>query len=141
MKYVHEMTGAKSAFVILNRKREHVATVLANYSNNPAGSVVTVEVRNFDGKTPLQQRRAGGYGYDKFSAALAGLVIDGHKMTDHCGARLTAPRKTGVWPSRKAKRGYTFANYSAEKGGFTDCYRMAGLDYLRALGYTVIDAI
>lgn len=85
MKQVRETTAARSirAIVIMRGKR-HVATVQAHYGN----SRVSVDVWHTDG-TPLQQGSASGYGYDKFTAALSGLTIDGHKMTDHCGARKT----------------------------------------------------
>lgn len=138
MKQVRETTAARSirAIVIMRGKR-HVATVQAHYGN----SRVSVDVWHTDG-TPLQQGSASGYGYDKFTAALSGLTIDGHKMTDHCGARKNPPRGATVWPrDAKEPRGYRFANYSAALDGYTDCYRESGLNYLTAIGYTIIQAI
>jgi hypothetical protein len=138
-KQVRETNAAKSirAYVILNPKGRHVATVQAHYGN----SLVMVDVWHNDG-APLQQGRASGYGYDKFTAALSGLVIDGHVMADHCGERLKPPRGNDVW-SRDAecKRGYRFSNWSVEKAGWASCHKESGLDYLKALGYTIIAAI
>lgn len=110
-KQVRETAAGQSisATVVLNKKGEHVATVQAHYSN--AGRV-TVDVWSTSvglegmckradlwAKLPtdkdyksgafdlwsLQQGSAGGYGYDKHAAALAGLIIDGHTIADHCG--------------------------------------------------------
>lgn len=33
----------------------------------------------------VQSGHAGGYGYDKTTASLSGLLIDGHSMANHCG--------------------------------------------------------
>ena len=86
-----------------------------------------------------QHGSAAGYGYDKKTAALSGMVIDGHELSDHCGKRKKAP-KGGAWPyDAKAPRGWRFANYSQEAGGWTSCYRMEGLRYLEALGYSVVE--
>lgn len=210
-KQVRETTAGASisAWVILNKKGQHVATVNAHYSN---GGRVSVDVwnmgteavrRSFDtarangrisdadlakriSKTPdyykteesrldwaaydamgMQQSAAGGYGYDKFAAALSGLVIDGHTMADHCGqvpeaekaraalmrqyckahdgkehfadmARVNARRE---WDKNAARIGAHFANYSSEKGRFDSLYFTSGIDRLTALGYTVIQAI
>jgi hypothetical protein len=211
-KQVRETTagGAISAFVVLNKKGEHVATVNAHYSN---GGRVSVDVWNhgdkaaarclatakktgalteakFDAtkaKAPdyyttddsradwaaydlfgLQQSSAGGYGYDKFAAALSRLIIDGHTMADHCGqvpecekARAALMRQyckfhdySGEraravekgwdrkhWDKRAAAIGASFANYSGEKERFTSLHFVTGLDRLRGLGYRVIQAI
>src|SRR5690606_3731490 len=138
MVYVRETNAGRSirAIVIMRGKR-HVATVQAHYG----ASRVTVSVWHNDG-TPVQQARASGYGYDKFTAALSGLTIDGHRLTDHCGESRKPPRGAKVWPSdAKPPRGWRFANYSTDLGGYTDCYRLPGLAYLEAIGYSVINAI
>lgn len=136
MKQVRETKsgGEISAWIILNKKKEHVATVQAFY-----GQTVLVDVWHMKSDTPLQQGKASGYGYDKFTAALSGLVIDGHEMTDHCGGRL---EKKGGWKhEEKAKKGYRFANWDNEKKVYTSCFRLEGLKYLQDIGYTVIQAI
>lgn len=102
--------------------------------------------------------KASGYGYDKRTAALAGLVIDGIPITDHC-SRYGAPKgpDLGRFPiGYKAPAGYYLANWFrvgterlANRGtelpegweGYADCYRASGLDVLRAFGYRVIEVI
>lgn len=199
-KQVRETTAgaAISAYVVLNKKGEHVATVNAHYSN---GGAVTVDVwnhgaavmRSFEtarkngrvsekalaahaDRAPdyykeqadridwtardlygLQQGRAGGYGYDKFAAALAGLIIDGHTMADHCGrvpeaekaraallrryAKAVAAGANGngkEWREKAARMGCHFANWGER---FESLHFIDGLNRLQALGYRVIRAI
>lgn len=171
-KYVRETKHGKSirALVILNKKGEHVATVQASFSDNPAGSVCLLNVWNhgdaqercertkckgisFAGgpaefrkiahdNFAFQSARAGGYGYDKFASALSGLMIDGIPMTDHCGGRAKYPKGLDYFPrDYRPAPGYRVANYKKEKDGYSDCYREPGLEYLRAIGYRVIEAI
>lgn len=204
-KQVRETTAgaAISAYVVLNKKGEHVATVNAHYSN---GGAVTVDVwnhgaavmRSFDtarkigrvsekalaahaDRAPdyykeqadridwaardlygLQQSRAGGYGYDKFAAALAGLIIDGHTMADHCGrvpeaekaraallrryAKAVAAGANGngkEWREKAARIGCNFANWGALNCGerYESLHFIDGLIRLQSLGYRVIQAI
>lgn len=107
-KYVRETSAAKSikAIVIMKGKR-HVATVQAHYGN----SRCLVNVWHNDG-TPMQHGSASGYGYDKFTAALSGMTIDGHVMSDHSDGRLSPPKAVGYFPADyKPRRGYQLANY------------------------------
>lgn len=196
-KYVSDTAAGKSvsAYVILNRKGEHVATVKAHWGNSRC--LVNVHCD----KAGFQAATASGYGYDKFSAALSHCTIDGHEMSDHCGKALKPPKGRFVWPrDAKAPKGYWFVNWctvdaktgnrrdsyhwrdlalriwreengldestypesqetwdyvarngrrlaseASERGdtaeGWQDCYRLVGLDYLKALGYRVIQAI
>lgn len=62
---------------VLVHKGEMAGRIVANYSDNPCGSVCTAQVMFLKG--PLHKDeipksiplgRAGGYGYDKFSAAV-----------------------------------------------------------------------
>jgi len=193
-KYVNDTNAGKSisAYVILNRKGVHVATVKAFHGNS-----CLVNVHDFNGE--FQHATASGYGYDKFTAALSGMTIDGHEMSNHAshdGApKIPKGRKT--YPlDYKPKKGYSLANYTKvskatgytiytsdwydkayealgiadsdadtknarwdevkEKAfelskaweesddcerGYSSCFRESGLDYLRALGYKVIQAI
>lgn len=108
----------------------------------------------------LQQGRAGGYGYDKFASALAGLIIDGHTMADHCGtvpeaekarARLfnaycKAAANTGIesqkaWDAKAYKIGARFANWDSENNRYSSLHFTAGMDRLTTMGYRVISAI
>lgn len=197
-KFVSDTAAGKSlsAYVILNPKGQHVATVKAHFSN---AGVCLVNVHcTRDG---FQYARASGYGYDKFTAALSGLTIDGHKMSDHCSkdGAPKPPRGRVTFPSgHKPRKGYALANYASvsrktgravhsyhwideakaalgyspalleksddaavwdaiceraaelEKAwrasddceqGYTSCYRLSGLDYLKDLGYRVIQAV
>lgn len=195
-KDVRDTSAAQSmrAYVVLNRKGEHVAKVLAHYSGggvcmvsvyqHGAALLRTVAALGYgapdeepdgDGKVDVghgkrkyphdvagvQTSRAGGGGYDKFTAALSGMVIDGHKMTDHCGARMPPP-KGRLWQDsdrdRLRRKGYTLANWSgarapggpveygrkdvpADASGWVDAYRLEGLNYLSAIGYRVIQVL
>lgn len=167
MKQVRETSAGKSisAYVILNKKCKEIASVHAHYSDN---GVCLVDVWDFS-RGELQQARAGGGGYDKFTACLMGLTIDGIKLTDNCGTdkrtekilkqyidgKITAEEAT-----KKANRiGARFANYRTFFNGiprdsfegdqekaevthrWTSLYLEPGLDKLTALGYTVIQAI
>lgn len=166
MRDIRESSAGQSlsAWVILNRKGEHVATVQAHYANSGG---VTVNVRNHGDAAcyaytvaSLQVGRAGGYGYDKTTAALSGLYVDGVKLTNHCEERLPRP-KGCLWQdsdrARIERKGYRLANWHGprkagdptygrdgvpdEASGWTDAYRESGLDILRAFGYRVIQAI
>lgn len=191
-KQVRETAAGQSisATVVLNKKGEHVATVQARYSN--AGRV-TVDVWSTSvglegmckrpdlwAKLPtdkdyksgafdlwsLQQGSAGGYGYDKYAAALAGLIIDGHTIADHCGqvpeaekaraALLRAYRRAVVgnavktpaaregWQQKAKRIGCHFANWQQDADGcegWASLHFDQGLNRLESLGYTVINAI
>ena len=198
-KYVTDTAAAKSvsAYIVLNKKGQHVATVEAHFSN---GGTCLVNIQ--DDKAGFQYGKAGGYGYDKFTAALRGLSIDGHALSDHCATEGQPKKPKGalLYPRDfKAPKGWTLANWTRvsratgnnfyrdhwqtlalEKlgfpprdhetcnltdsewasvarmanelhleweasddceSGYTSCHRDSGLDYLRALGYRVIQAI
>jgi len=212
-KYVSQTAAGKSikARLIMKGTRE-VATVLTHYGNG--GSVLvnvfqrkeaaqrSIEARakagnpfkpqEWESEGRFQWARAGGYGYDKETAALRGMNIDGQDLTDHCD-RTKAPKPPKgrrTYPcDAKAPKGYQFANYcqisrstgkrinsidfrekaQAQLGyerpmsdeqwdathklaerlenewlqsedcevGYSDCYRLSGLQYLESLGYTV----
>jgi hypothetical protein len=213
-KYVSQTAAGKSikARLIMKGTRE-VATVLTHYGDS--GSVLvnvfqcseaakrSIEARakagnpfksqEWDSEGRFQWARARGYGYDKETAALRGMNIDGHDLTDHCD-RTKAPRPPKgrrTYPCEmKAPKGYQFSNYcrisrstgkrinshdfrdkaTAQLGinpvarsndqweqiqnlaerlenewlqsedcevGYSDCYRLPGLEYLESLGYSV----
>ena len=195
-KYVSDTKAGKSvsAYVIMSKKGEQVATIRAHFSD---GGTCLVNV--FDHGVGFQAATAGGYGYDKFTAALSGLTIDGHKLSDHCGTdgAPKPPKGRRTFPrDYKARKGYSLANWTriskatgrayyrdhwlnlacdalgiprdrtgmsdsewdsvADKArelelaweasddcesGWSSCHRLSGLDYLKALGYRVIQAI
>lgn len=194
-----------SAYVVLNKKGEHVATVNTHFSN---GGTVTADVWNHgksaqrclgaalacghlsaddyakavaasrdsrdwcrngeyedfvaDDLFGLQQGRAGGYGYDKTAAALAGLWIDGEQLADHCGVVTNVEKAKDAiqkaynkecdgewvnrstpksWADKAAKIGAHFANWETDSARFLSLHFVAGLLRLEVLGYTVIQAI
>lgn len=199
-KYVTDTKAGKSlsAYIVLNKKGEHIATVRAHYSDS---GVCLVNVH--DDKAGFQHATAGGYGYDKFTAALSGMTIDGHKMSNHCSTEKAPkpPKGRVTFPHGfKVPKGYSLANWIsvskatkqkiygfdwqdkaraelgfpdreqrgqvkltdaqwqtvAEKAhemeqawrasddcesGWMSCHRLSGLDYLKARGYRVIQAI
>ena len=146
MKQVRETAAGKSisAWVVLKNGKE-VATVQAHYGQ----SRVMVDVWDY-GKE-LQQGHAGGYGYDKFTAALRGLIIDGQTMYDHCGQndetkKILADYKAGKINQKQAdnkakKIGARFANWRQDENKYSGLYMLDGLNRLSAIGYTVIQAI
>lgn len=144
MKRFHDFAAAKkiSAYVVIHPERGWVATIRAHHGEG----VVHVECVA-KGVDHVQLGRAGGYGYDKLTAAMAGFSIDGHTLSNHCQVRHPLPEGLAVFPrDLTPPRGYTFANLvsSADWGlkaggleGWQDCYKHPGLDYLTALGYDV----
>jgi hypothetical protein len=112
-KYVHDTKAGKSisAYVVLNKKGEHVATIKAHFSD---GGTCLVNVHDFNGE--FQHATAGGYGYDKFAAALSGMTIDGHKMTNHASSEGAPkpPKGRKTFPrDYRPKKGYSLANYTS----------------------------
>lgn len=144
-KQVRESKAAQSisAYVILNKKGQHVATVQVHYGNS------TVQVDVWNRYELTHQRKAGGYGYDKFTAALSGAIIDGNTIYDHCGQDDVSKellkqylKSDSANLQKKIKSlGLSFANYSSDTGKYKSLYYLSGLDRLTALGYKVIQAI
>lgn len=148
-----------------------------------------------DGLEGMQRGSAGGYGYDKLTAALSGLRVAGHVLSDHCEVSLKPPKGApGFALDHKPRKGFTLANRAtwirdnaespwlaldmtqarvsrfmgapahhtddldeSERGaldqlraakargdifeGYTSCHKAAGLDYLKAHGLRVHQAI
>lgn len=181
--YVRETSAGKSisAWVILKGRRQ-VATVQAHYSNSGRVLVnvwqrseaaersalaaerdgLQIKPEKYMSPMSYQQGSASGYGYDKFTAALSGLYIDGHAMTDHCSRRGAPkpPKGRKTFPrGYQPPKGYQLANFvdgskrwvdsgdkrhpdmGDDESGYRDCYRLDALKYLEAKGYTVISAI
>ena len=136
-KDVNETAAGQSiaAFVVMKGER-HAANVTAYYSS----SAVYVNVDNFDpanDNIPLDRQYGGasGYGYDKFTAALKGMKVDGITMAGNCQTELDGIKAVkgmpGVWP----------ANWSDELQDYVSYYYAVGLDRLTALGYRVIKVL
>lgn len=151
-KYVLDTAPAKalSAYVIMKGRR-HVATVRVHHG---ARCLVNVHQDN-DAHERCKSKGGACYdasaygfqygtasGYDKFTAALSGLWIDGHRMADHGEPGKVPPKGETVFPrDYLPPKGYSLTNWSSELGGFLTCYKLPGLYYLRDLGYTVVQAI
>jgi hypothetical protein len=166
MKQVRDSSDS-SAYVVLNKKGLHVATVQARYGS---GGGVQVDVwAAKPGETwhsLVHQHKAGGYGYDKFAAALAGAVIDGHKLANHCGYGDAAHEEkkavllrqyqravtqgltreeTAAYEEKARRIGCRFANWNTPAVGqphaWGSLHTVAGLERLEMLGYRVIKAL
>jgi hypothetical protein len=101
MKSAMEMKHPKgtTVFVLLDDKKEYAGRIVANYSDNPSGTVCTATVQIFSKGT--ETGRAGGYGYDKLSAAI-----------------YQALKKLNIEPIKvRPGNGYTYEEFEAQ--GFT----------------------
>lgn len=133
-RYVSDTSAGKaiSAYVILNKRGEYVAKVTMHHASSCLVNVFQsgkalerseAAAMRALGKLPadglgFQFGRASGYGYDKATAALSGLYIDGHKLTDHCSrdGAPKPPKGRTLYPrDAKPKAGYSFANYSTRR--------------------------
>ena len=157
-KYVSETKAGQSvsAYVILKNGKD-IATVRAHFSD---GGSVLVNVFNYGATNsdheskPFQHARAGGYGYDKFTAALSGMTIDGITMCNHSNRADSEYKcdKTGKPRGKKLPPDVSGANWRRfdgkgwhedgdKSGDFTSWYIEPGLRRLEKRGYTVIQAI
>lgn len=141
MKHVDETKAGKSiaAWIVIAPDNKLVARIQAHFSDSGR---VTVNLWNWghDESEPCyQEGSAGGYGYDKLTAALNHMIVDGLELTNHCAVRLDPPTEQGFPNNYETPKGYHLANW--RDGFYSDCYKQAGLDYLRDCGYSVIQAI
>ena len=146
MKQVRETKAGKSisAWVIL-KDGEQVAQVQAHYSDS---GVVQVDCWAAP-EWGLMQGKASGYGYDKLTAALSGMVIDGQRIYDHCASdekteAILQQYKDGELDEQTFRRelshiGATYSNWA--KGRWQSAHYLSGLSRLKELGYKVIQAI
>lgn len=168
-RYLSDSIPAK-AFVVLDKKGKRIANVVIKYPKDGAG-IVRAQCLTWDdnGHFHKQDGKAGGYGYDKAAAAIAGFKIDGHILADHCGrvepeamrkaANLLKRHQAGKFPKdplaedhyqqldKAAKKlGFRFSNWQTiekhSKGGcYLSIYPLPGLERLEALGYNVVQAL
>ena len=86
MKKVEDMTATKRAGAKVILKDGSIAgKIIIAYPKEGSG-IVHVNLWDWSDKkhiSPVQYGKAGGYGYDKVSAAIAGMVFAGKKLTDH----------------------------------------------------------
>lgn len=138
--------------VILNKKCEHVATVQS--ISRPYPGSCHVDVWSRPGQKHLElthQGKAGGGGYDRYTAALRGAEVEGIRLYDHCSPagsfsekdaksyiKLLKLQKSGADHAALAeaadKLGFRWAN------GYTSLYAESGLSRLSQLGFRVIEA-
>lgn len=168
-KYVSETKAGKSisAYVVLNKRGELVATVSAHHSD---GGTCLVNIRQEQAAAEKSAKAAGvsvddmyfqrdtasGFGYDRFAAAMRGLWIDGHKMADHCGTSEKTKRLLAAyikaapfasaedekkWYEKARKVGAEFANWNSGAGRYGSLYVRAGLGALESMGYQVINVV
>lgn len=170
MKQVREISNC-SAWIVLDKKGREVANIQARYGS---GGGVQVDVwATKPGEKCLalvHQKKSSGYGYDKFTASLAGAEIDGYRMADHCGRAeekhekqkaallrayrrrvLSAPMtkdETTKFEQKAARIGARFANYckdtradGSEYWSWQSLHTQSGLDRLDCMGYRVIRAL
>jgi hypothetical protein len=143
-----------SAFVITHPKKKGYATVKFAFPKDGAGRLsVFIEDGINNSEFKFSMGTAGGYGYDKKTAALRGLLIDGIEFTDHCGVlesdkamckRILKAAQGISCEAAKAllkgkARAYHFSNWTSE--GPASIYRKPGLEVLEAFGYSIIQAL
>lgn len=153
-KQVRETAPGKSisAWVIMRNDGKHVATVQAAFLDSGG---VWVDV--YGPHSIEHQGRAGGYGYDKLTAALSGAIIDGITIYDHSVGNYNAEntkypdlnklmqryKRAGEnaknWQNEAKLIGASFSNWL--DGEYKSLYYISGLERLTAMGYKVIQAI
>lgn len=133
---VYEMTHAKSvSFVVLahpqsTRPGNFAGRIVANWSDNPAGSVCTAQVSVWEGPLsfiPNTIGKAGGYGYDKLSAAI----------------------ESALWKAKEGKALGSSSMTQAERESMSALKwpQMGGAGFgavrtwIESFGYIVVDAI
>lgn len=134
-------------YVVTHPKKTGHAIVNVAYPKDGAGRLRVYVVDRFGEVGTCTRGQATGYGYDKLTAALSGLSVDGVKFTDHSkqdetSARLLLRMRRAKTDEDRSKvetsarrQGYHFANSG------TSCYRETGLDILRMMGYRVIQGV
>ena len=121
-----------SVFVII-KDNKLVAKVLFHYSDSG-----TVICNVFDNNGLSHVGKAGGGGYDKTTSSIAGAVIEGITIYDHCEkAEITKEIEDLSYEEAKKvidNLGMSISNYNGVK---FDVYFKSGLDRLRDFGYKV----
>lgn len=118
--------------LIFNKSMDLVAKVHVLHTD----SSTTVNVFTMNEVKPVQTKTVKGNGFDRKTAALSRMVIDGVVLTDHCEVSLPGPFDDDFQPPA----GYVLANRDQANRKWLNCYRTPGLSYLSAIGYTAIQA-
>lgn len=147
--------------VVTHPKKTGNARILCAYPKDGAGRLTVYIVDAFGDRNFTQKGTAGGYGYDKLTAAMSSMTIDGHSLSDHCGQDATSEKLLKAYGKERLagtagdktydkarKLGYNLTDWSTIGGyqpnawdGYQSCYREPGLEYLRALGYNVLTVL
>ena len=137
-------TSNTSAHVVL-KNAEVVAIVKYQYSR---AGVVHCEVISGEYGPTIHRGKAAGYGYDKTTASIAGAVIDGVTIYDHCSLPTEKDKQIMEGLVEIYKRhGYQVADDAAAKHGARmansgdNAYYISGIDRLTAMGYKIVKAI
>ena len=77
---IDRTTWARSKAIAILKNGEYVGKILVAYPKDGAG---TLRAFLFDSGNTPQMGTAGGYGYDKLSAALRGMTFQGITLKDH----------------------------------------------------------
>lgn len=127
--------------------------IVASYSDNPMGSVCTVTLHFFSGPLsimPTTSGKAGGYGYDKFSAAVADALDRAYGLD----AEYAFKREPEVFvhsyftkdevPAWKALQSRKLNRADCKDGGWSNMHGRGGSavrEMLQAHGYTVLEVV
>lgn len=157
MRYVSDTKAGKSisAYLIFDNKGKLAGKINAHFSDAGVCWVQLWDWTNEHKRTDIQDGKASGYGYDKFTAALSGMTFAGRTIADHSDTSELTKRalaaynqlvaKTGEgykqpeFFARWAKRGVDFANY--RDGRYGSAYLIPGVKGLGAQGFKVMQAI
>lgn len=139
-KYVSDTSYGKSvnAWVILSPDHKLIGKVSVAYFDS-GNSLLNVFNWGKDQEEHGFQF-ARNYLVGNINSLLDGMYIDGHLLSDYCAIRLT-PENEFFSRDFVCPVGFELANYDPKLDGWTSCFKKAGFEYLRALGYTVIQAI
>ena len=136
MKTVFDLAHVKSvSFVVLahpasKREGQFAGRIVANWSDNPAGSVCTAQVSIWEGPLaciPNTVAKAGGYGYEKLSHAIECAII-GAKRGKALGSSSVTPE------NQRALVKLDVPHFGG--AGFGEVRK-----WLESHGYVVVDAI
>ena len=82
MKLMEAIEQANFGAWIILKDGEVKGKIIAKYPQNGVGRL-RVALWDWETYQDIQEGWAGGYGYDKLSAALAGMSFNGIRLTDH----------------------------------------------------------
>lgn len=122
-----------SAWLVVNKKGEKIATITA-LKHNDDRLTVNVKAKE-NGRNVLRTSTVRGGGYDKLKTCLHGFKIEGVDIYDD------ATPVPGWKPGRPSPKGAELTNWNSEKGMFTSCFYIGGLERLKAFGYCVYQVI